>query len=157
MCRRCYLWSILVACLCFGCQRPHITVDSRLLGCDRYASYWVHTPDPQLLRPEVGRELVICWRFPQSYFREKLELLLTVRFQDGNTDRVLIRLKSQTGAYVYQLIGEAACRHGDIKTYKVEAFTGGCLREKWRHQLWCERIEFPNYGDEFSRLSDEKK
>ena len=136
-----YLWAAL-ALLLFSCQGPHLTVQTDYLTYKNLASYYVGTPDPRMNCPPVGQRLIISWAVPKKFLcYEDLALQVTIRFRDRQEQFEIFNILRTRGTYVYTLMNDEFFEHGGILTYKIDLVGGGCVLDKWRHQVWAELIE----------------
>lgn len=120
-----------------------LDVQTRYLGLETLASYYVGTPDPQLDRPPVGQRLIISWNLTKENLTlNDLHLRVTVRLRDHKEHVVTVPITNRKGYYFYDVTNHDYCETGGIVTYKVEIVGKGQIIDCWRHPLWVELIKF---------------
>lgn len=132
----------------------HLSVQTRYLSEESLASYYVNTPDPNLLHPIAGQRLLIMWNLPKEYeIYEELEVHLKVRWRNHQEERVIIPVKDNLrGYYMYDLVKERYCESGGILTYKVEVVGDGIILDSWIHPLWAKLIILATLDAAFLQL-----
>lgn len=125
-----------------GCVQP-LSVQTQYLTVNRLASTHVNTPDPRLLHPDNGQQLVIQWWLPRSFLDyDDLHVEITVRLKDREEIKESIKLCHVQGYHLFPVINETYTKSGGISTYKVLIVGGGKVLESWYHPLWVELIHF---------------
>jgi hypothetical protein len=138
-----FIFLFLLTCLT-GCACQPLAIRTEYLNREHLASYYVHTPDPQLDTPPIGQRLIVSWALPRAYLNySDLHLNLIVRLKNHQEYRVQKPINSRRGFYVYPLLNQAFCTSGGIATYKAQIKGADLILDEWQHPLWEELITFP--------------
>lgn len=138
---KCITLLLLVLALSSCSRDSTIHVQTIYLTKERLASYYVGTPDPQLLNPPIGQQILISWSVPFDYLEyEDLHLHIRVRLRNHQEVVVDYPIAKRCGSYTYQVTDEEYLACKGILTYKVDLMSGDTLLEEWKHQLWHELI-----------------
>ena len=146
VCRRLLKFSFCVFGLffLFSCYKTHIFVQQEWVDDSFLASSYMHTPDPRKKNPPFGQKILIKWDYPLSMFKEKLSLVLTVRFWNNTEKKIILFLNKKRGYTSCFFPNKEKSKNNEILTYRIETFNGeNELVEGWYHQLWTELIDFP--------------
>lgn len=124
-----------------GCTTNNLTVHTEYISEENLASYHVETPDPLLLNPPIGQQLIVIWSIPRTYSPNRNLLLnVTVRFRNHQEITESVELTKLKGTYIYTLVNEDYLATRGILTYKIDLIEDGEIIEAWRHQIWTELI-----------------
>lgn len=126
-----------------GCRTPVLEVDLVYVGARSLASYWVCTPDPQLIDPPVGQRLVLMWRLSQKQFQQLVapKLHLRVRLADYEEKSFWWDITTPSGKVIYSNVGTNECPPPNIGTYRVEIESEGKVVYCVEQALWTEWIQ----------------
>lgn len=133
----------LFALLCFStaCQQ-RLSVQTQYFTYEDLASFYVHTPDPQVNNPPAEQRLVITWDLPSCYRESEKTLNIHVRLKNREKIEESIPLNSPKGTYIFTICKDRFFETGGYLTYKIEVLADGKIVEEFQHQLWTELIEF---------------
>ena len=144
--RRSVILIILTLSLPFlltSCCRGMLSAHTEYLSVETLASYYVGTPDPRKLCPDIGQRLVVGWSLPPSLMGvEDLNLHIKIRYRNREEQEIDVKLCSMAGFYEFRVVCEDYNATRGILTYKVDLMAGDTLLEEWRHQLWTDFIYF---------------
>ena len=125
-----------------GCQADRLSVVNQYVNETRLASYHVGTPDPLLLCPPLGQELLITWNLPPKQFCQgEIHLLVRVKLGNGEEQSEESVLKKPSGTYIFSLMNDAFFETEGITAYLVQLIQGDTVIDEWRTSLFYERIE----------------
>ncbi len=106
------------------------------------ASFHVSTPDPRLNDPPQGQRIIVSWDFPLSLYREKLTLMLTVRFWDNRQEVLVRKIDQKRGYDSFYFEDKTKDKKKRILTYRVVVVNeDGEIVDDWKHQFWTDLIE----------------
>lgn len=133
-----------------SCQQ-RLLVETRFIGPQTRASYWVHTPDPYLCCPDCGQDIILSWHLPMRCFeRGPIELVYRVRYGDRTHEEKRFRVLKPYGSVVHSLVNCRFWEKEGVLSYKAELVQCGEVIACWKHHLWVELIEFAPVEDDFS-------
>lgn len=138
-----YLILLLLAFLCFStsCQQ-RLSVQTQYLTYEDLASFYVHTPDPQINNPPAEQHLIITWDLAKCYYEQQKTLNIRVRLKNREKIEESVPFRCPKGMYTFKIYKDRFFETGGILTYKVEIVAGKEVVEEFRHQFWTELIEF---------------
>jgi hypothetical protein len=141
-----------------SCQSRILTVQTEYLSHENLASFHVGTPDPRLANPPLGQKLIVSWKFRYYCPQVNYDLIVKIRFKDGELVERIIPVTCPKGTYVYALLNDDYFKRGGFKTYVASIGIDGEIMEEWRHQLWVNVIEIPRdegYDDDEDQTEQE--
>lgn len=126
------------------------------MGARSLASYWVCTPDPQLIDPPSGQKLVLLWRFSPAQWVALVapKLHLRVRLANREEKSLWWDIDSYNGKVVFSNIGSSECPVSAINTYRAEIVTEGKVVYFVEQALWTEWIALQGADDRQESMLD---
>ncbi|MEM8728031.1 MAG: hypothetical protein AAGE99_04905 [Chlamydiota bacterium] len=135
--------SFLVVFLLFfcSCDRYDLAVKRESVDRSKLASTYVGSPDPRRKNPPTGEKLVIRWRLPRDFSREKMTLVLDLVYKNHTRETLSYPISRHRGMTVCFLVENGDRETKEILTYKAEIRNEeGFVIRDWKHRLWTELI-----------------
>lgn len=125
-----------------SCYKNHLYVQHEKVDKEFLASTHVNTPDPRQKHPPKGQRIIVSWDFPLSVYREKLSMILTVRFWDNRQDVLVRKIDRKRGYDSFYFEDTTKDKKKRVLTYRVQIINeDGEVVDDWKHQFWTDLIE----------------
>lgn len=133
---------IVLALFLGGCQKYYISISQDKIDKEYLASSHVGTPDPNQKTPPLGDRLIIEWKVPSDFIKEKPTLHLHVIYHNYTEKYFVYPMPYQMDYVVYTLLGEEYKERKGILSYRAEIVKeDGTVFIDWKHQLWTRLIQ----------------
>lgn len=140
---------LLLLLLLTSCATDRLMVRSEVVDEEFLASHHCSTPDYFRRGCFLGEQLVIGWRVPEYYIKERgARLVVVIRYRNQEVQTYTIPIRGERAQCIYRLIGCDYFATEGILTYKAEIVAAdGEVLESWRHHVWVEYIGFADDED----------
>ena len=131
----------ITALLLTGCSKNTLSIRNNYISYKDLASYYVTSPDPKKLNPDIGQRLTVKWHLSkEDWQNHDTKLTLKIRFYNREEKVIEQVIDKSRGKIIYEIINEDFQEKNGILTYYAEIVKDKTVIKKWRHQIWSPSI-----------------